>query len=143
MAMNDVQPSGISDPQDDSTALLIDAQPDGAGDGTFSIGPPQAVTNSRDLPAVSAAEEAVAVQTANADLGDQHPDNVVDDEGDLPAPEPDADAGEELPSEDELAAAVADVDADDVDDVGFDEADRQDPLDDMDALMARARMGGS
>lgn len=38
---------------------------------------------------------------------------------------------------------MADVNTDGVDDVGFDEADLDDPNDDFEALVGRARMGGS
>ena len=94
-----------------------------AGDATFTVGPPYPVTDSRDLPAVNALDEAGFVH--GADLPD-HPDNV--------GPEPDdADVDvladhddhveDDLPSDDDLLGLVAEVDADDVDTVGFDAAD--------------------
>src|SRR4029450_7689122 len=83
--------------------------------------------DSRKLPAVSAEEEAGVVH--GADLGDKHPDNVYIDDDNGAALEPDADAGEELPGDDELESLVADVDTDGVDDVGFDASDLEGPLD--------------
>jgi hypothetical protein len=137
MGDTDASPTGV--PESDS--LLDEAQPDAPGDGTFSIGPPQPIEDSRDLPAVAAPDEAAAVH--GADLGDKHPDNVpIVDDGDVAPPEPDADAGEVLPGDDELDALVAGVDTDDVDDVGFDGGDVQNPLDDVETLAGRARMGG-
>jgi hypothetical protein len=118
MAMDDTEPPGTRDPGSDSTE---------AGDGTFSIGPLQPVEDSRKLPAVSAEDEAGAVH--GADLGDKHPDNVHIVDDDVAALEPDADAGEELPGDDELESLVADVDTDAVDEVGFDAADLEVPLD--------------
>jgi hypothetical protein len=85
----------------------------------FIVGPPQPVTDSRDLPAVTAVDEAGFVH--GADLGDEHPDNTlpdVDDDVDL--------EDEDLPTEEEIDGLVADVDPDGVDAVGFDDAD--DPL---------------
>jgi hypothetical protein len=95
--------------------------PDQSEDGTFTVGPPEAVSDSRLLPAVSADSEADIV--LGADMGDDHPDNKGADSADPDALEPDADADEDLPSEDELAALVADVDLSTVDEVGFDDAD--------------------
>lgn len=84
--MDDAQRLGIGDPED-SSVLLDQGMPDAADDGTFSIGPPQPVVDSRELPAVSPDDEAGAVQTANADLGDRHPDNLnVVPEDDTPPP---------------------------------------------------------
>lgn len=130
--MEDTESAGTSDPESDSTALLNDVAPDEAGDGTFSIGPPQPVEDSRMLPAVSAEDEAGAVQ--GDDVAD-HPDNIGPD--DVAPLEPDTDAGEELPGDDELESLVADVDTDAVDDVGFNAADQEVPLD------GPSRMGGS
>lgn len=97
--------------------------PDQSGSPTFSVGPPEAVTDSRLLPAVAPEDEAASVH--GADIGDDHPDNL--DTGstdpDVLAMEPDADADEDLPSEDELAALVAGVDLSTVDEVGFDDGD--------------------
>lgn len=91
---------------------------------TFPIGPPESVTDSRELPAVTAAEEAGFVR--GADLGAGHPDNVHVDpgvNGEEVVPEPDPDAGEDLPGEDALDAVLAGVDPDAVDTVGFDDTD--------------------
>ncbi len=94
---------------------------------TFTIGPPQPVTDSRDLPAVTAEAEAGFV--TGADLGYNHPDNVpTDPDVDAVLPEPSVGVDEDLPSEDELDTLVADVDVDDVDAVGFDDADLVEPL---------------
>jgi hypothetical protein len=98
-------------------------------DEAFAIGPAEQVTDSRDLPAVSAEDEAAFVH--GEDLGEDHPDNehvdpAVDDE--IIVPEPDSDAGEDLPGEDTLDAVVAGVDPDAVDTVGFDDADLVQPL---------------
>jgi hypothetical protein len=90
-----------------------------ADDGFFTVGPPRPVTDSRDLPAVTAEDEAGFVH--GADLGDDHPDNrPTDVEVAAALAHLDAD---DLPSEDELDALVAEVDPDDVDDVGFDDTD--------------------
>lgn len=111
-------------------------------EATFTIGPPQPVTDSRDLPAVTAEDEAGFV--SGADLGYDHPDNVpTDPELDAVLPEPSADEDEDLPSEDELDALVADVDTDDVDSVGFDEADLEEPLGTDTADSDRSDRGGS
>lgn len=140
--MDDSKPPEMIDPENDPNALLSEAVPDESGDGTFSIGPPQPVQDSRQLPAVSVDDEAGAVH--GADLGDKHPDNaLMADDGDVAAPEPDADAGEALPGDEELDSLTADVDTDAVDDVGFDDADLEDALDDLETLTGRARMGGS
>lgn len=96
---------------------------------TFTVGPPQPVTDSRDLPAVTAEDEAGFVH--GADLGDDHPDNRPADSDDADAgavlPEIGAEDDEDLPSEDELDGLVANVDPDDVDSVGFDDADLGEP----------------
>jgi hypothetical protein len=91
-----------------------------ADDGFFTVGPPQPVTDSRDLPAVTAEDEAGLVH--GADLGDDHPDNRLTD-AEVAAVLADLDADEDLPSEAELDDLVAGVDPDDVDAVGFDETD--------------------
>lgn len=106
-------------------ALEITDQP------RFTIGPPDPVTDPQQLPAVTAEEEADFVGRANR--GAEHPDNTATDEDDddgveaVEALEP-ADDDEDLAGEDELADLVADVDVDDVDDVGFDDADLEEPL---------------
>jgi hypothetical protein len=87
-----------------------------------TVGPPHPVTDSRDLPAVTAEDEAGLVQ--GADLGSDHPDNGptdVDVDAVLSAIE--AEDDEDLSSEEELDGLVADVDPDDVDAVGFDDSD--------------------
>lgn len=102
--------------------------PEDFGDATFTIGPPHPVTDSRQLPAVDAQDEASLV--SGADLAGDHPDNtaldpddpeVVGDPADQAQDEP-----EDLPGDDELASLVAEVDADDVDGVGFDDSDASD-----------------
>ena len=104
--------------------------PSEPGEATFTVGPPHPVTDSRQLPAVDAQDEAGVV--SGADLGDDHPDNtpldpgdpdLVGDPADLADDEP-----EDLPGDDELASVVTDVDPDDVDDVGFDDSDVVEPL---------------
>lgn len=108
---------------DMSEATILTTDPDQSDEGTFSIGPPEAVTDSRQLPAVSAEDEAHAVH--GSDLGDAHPDNRAAEGADLEvaALEPDEDAGEALPSDEELASLVADVDVTAVDEVGYDDGD--------------------
>lgn len=109
------------------------------GEPGFTIGPPQAVTDPGQLPAVTAEEEADFVSRANR--GAEHPDNVAvdaiaeaDDDVVAEAPQPLGlvagvdDDDEDLPGEDELDALVADVDEDDIDDVGFDDDDLDEPL---------------
>lgn len=98
----------------------------------FTVGPPEPILDSRRLPAVTAEDEESFVPAA--DLAEDHPDNdseppddeigmgPVDQVGDM------EDEGE-TPSPDELDALVADVDGDDVDQVGFDDADLAEPLD--------------
>lgn len=114
-------------------------------EGAFTVGPPQPVTDSRKLPAVSADDEAGFV--SGADLADNHPDNNADPDGadvDVVLPAPSAEDDEGLPSEDELDALVADVDTADVDAVGFDDADLQEPLGaDIANGLDRSETGGS
>ncbi|WP_270890021.1 hypothetical protein [Pedococcus sp. 5OH_020] len=94
----------------------------------FTIGPPEPVEDSRLLPVVTADDEAGFV--TGADLGDAHPDNVAQLPDEVAAqldsvPEGQADPpasnanGESLPTQDELDAAVADVDPQNVDPDGF------------------------
>lgn len=116
-------------------------------DGKFTVGPPAPISDPRRLPAVSAEEEADFVRKANRDV--PHPDNEGADEPDFvpvhdlvgvqdlvgaPPPRPlglltaaDEQPGEDedLPSEDELAELVADVDVDDIDPDGFDDTDEE------------------
>ncbi|GAB3678097.1 hypothetical protein [Angustibacter aerolatus] len=101
---------------------MKDNEPFSAGDGpdTDLVGPPDPVTDSRQLPACTADDEARVVQGASTP---DHPDNGPGDEPDEVAPPPDADADAELPGADELAVLVQDVDGDAVDDVGFDDTD--------------------
>lgn len=112
----------------------------------FTVGPPQPVTDSRDLPAVTAEDEAGFV--SGADLGHDHPDNRPPDpdgtDVDPVLPAPSAEDDEDLPSEDELDGLVADIDTDDVDAVGFDDADLEEPLgtDIADGLGDRSETGG-
>lgn len=116
-------------------------------EATFTVGPPQPVTDSRDLPAVTAEDEAGFVH--GADLGNDHPDNRPtdsdDEDVDAVLPGIGAEDDEDLPSEDELDGLVADVDADDVDSVGFDDADLEEPLgtDIANGLGGRSQTGGS
>lgn len=117
-------------------------------EATFTIGPPQPVTDSRDLPAVTPEEEAGFVRgTEPGD--DPPPDNgPTDSDGadvDAVLPEAGAEDDEDLPSEDELDGLVADVDTDDVDSVGFDDADLGEPLgtDITHDLGDRSQTGGS
>lgn len=117
-----------------TTADAADGAADGAGDPTFTLGPPHPVTDSRRLPAIDAQDEASVV--SGGDLGDDHPDNTpldaadpeLGDPADLAEDEP-----EDLPGDDELAALVADVDPDAVDDVGFDDSDLTDPVEPLPA----------
>lgn len=97
-----------------------------ASEPIFTIGPPQPVEDSRKLPAVTAEDEAGFVH--GADLGYDHPDNIDSDLAGVDAvPQPEAEDDEEVPSEDELDNLVAAVDPDDVDGVGFDDADLEEP----------------
>lgn len=104
---------------------------------SFTIGPPEPVTDARRLPAVDAEDEAGFV--SGADLGADHPDNAAAD--DLPVvavqASSDDDDDEPLPSEAEVAALVADVDTDAIDAVGFDASDTDLPE------PAGSRRGGS
>jgi hypothetical protein len=96
----------------------------------FTVGPPDPVTDPQQLPAVTAEEEAEFVTWANR--GAEHPDNAAtdaDDEGEAElTPEPSAEDDDDLPGEDELGELVSDVDVDDVDSVGFDDADLAEPF---------------
>jgi hypothetical protein len=89
-------------------------------DGVFTVGPPEAVTDSRQLPAVTPEQEAQHVH--GADLGSEHPDNVADvpEYEQLSALE---DEGEDLPTEAELAEQIAGIDPNAVDLVGFDDSE--------------------
>lgn len=110
-------------------------QPDPAGEAQFVVGPPQPVTDSRQLPAVDSDGESGFV-VSGANLGSEHPDNIELDQaqladdplgvsaGDVAEPPPD----DVRPTDDELAADVADVDTDAVDAVGFDASDVVDDL---------------
>jgi len=95
------------------------------------VGPPEPVTDSRELPAVTAEDEAGFVH--GADLGDLHPDNVDGADDDAPPVLTGVVEEEELPGDDELDALVADIDTEDVDQVGFGEDDLRTPplLDDL------------
>jgi hypothetical protein len=98
-----------------------------------------------NLPPVTAEEEAGFVH--GADLGKDHPDNVpLDSDGvdvDAVLPQTTAENDEDLPSEDELDDLVAGVDSDDVDNVGFDDADLEEPLGIADRLGDQPQAGGS
>jgi len=113
----------------------------------FTVGPPQLVADSRNLPAVTAEDEAGFVH--GADLGNDHPDNVpldsdgIDVDAGLPLPQPAAEHDEDLPSEDELDELVADVDTAAIDGVGFDDADLEAPLDLADRQGGQPQAGGS
>jgi hypothetical protein len=112
---------------------------------TFTIGPPQPVTDSRNLPSVTAEGEAGFVH--GADLGRDHPDNVPLDSNGVDAdqvlPQTTAENDEDLPSEDELDDLVVSVDSDDVDKVGFDDADLEEPLGIADRRDDEPQAGGS
>lgn len=131
------------------TLPASDGWPVMSDDAVFTVGPPQPVTDSRDLPAVTAEDEAGFV--TGADLGRDHPDNRPPDPDDTDVdpvlPAPSAEDDEDLPSEDELDAdaLVAVIDTDDVDAVGFDDADLAEPLgaDLTDGLGDRSETGGS
>lgn len=98
---------------------------------TFTIGPPDPVLDSRRLPAVTSGDESGFV--TGADLGPDHPDNTGepgDEEvglGPVSEEPGEAEAGQP-PGEAELDTLVADVDADDVDQQGFDDADLVEPV---------------
>lgn len=100
----------------DLSDLPRSLEPDESGDGTFTIGPPEAVTDSRNLPAVSDADETTALTGI---VPPDHPDNV---DLDSLVTDPDPDAGEPLPTDADLDALVAGVDTDRVD-PAFDGAD--------------------
>src|SRR5829696_1778940 len=91
---------------------------------SFTVGPPEAVTDSRQLPAVTSEEEAGSVH--GADLEDEHPDNKETDLEGVDAPQPDPGIVEDdvLPSEEELDAVVADVGTD-LEGPAFDETDAE------------------
>ena len=89
-------------------------------EATFTVGPPLPVTDPNHLPAVTDEDEAGFVH--GADLGYDHPDNGFSDA------EVGALLAEDLPSEDELDVLVADVNPDDVDAIGFNDADLEEPL---------------
>ncbi len=115
---------------------------------TFTIGPPLPVTDSRDLPAVTPEEEAGFVRGTEPGDDPPHDNGPTDSDGadfDAVLPEVGAKDDEDLPSEDELADLVADVDTDDVDPVGFDDAGLGEPLgtDVTDGLGDRSQTGGS
>jgi hypothetical protein len=98
--------------------------------GFFTVGPPEPVLDSRLVgQAVTPEDEARFVH--GEDLGDDHPDNVTteSDSSDVDEVPPQTEDGDEedLPGEDELSDLVAAVDPDDVDEVGFDEADLEEP----------------
>jgi len=108
-----------------------------SGQGTpdeaiFTVGPPHPVTDSRELPAVTAEGEAGIV--SGADLGYDHPDNRVSapDPGDVGLgsglPDSSAEGREDPPDEAELIDLVADVDVNAVDTIGFDDSDQVEPL---------------
>lgn len=128
--------SAIETAADEQDELVV------TGERGFTIGPPQAVTDPQQLPAVTPEQEADFVSRANA--GIKHPDSaaadaVADVQGDdveaAEAAQPlgvfagvDNEEDEDLPGDDELDALVAEVDEDDVDDVGFDDDDVEEPL---------------
>ena len=98
---------------------------------SFTIGPPEPVTDSRELPVVTPDDESGFV--TGADLEADHPDNeyeapddVLDEvlvaatpEEQAAAEEAAGDPDEPLPAETELDRLTADVDSDDVDTTGF------------------------
>lgn len=115
--------------------------------GTFTVGPPEPILDSRRLPAVSGDEEDDFV--TGADLGADHPDNGPEppdeevglDTRSAPTFRPDASL-EPPPSTDELDALVTDVDPEAVDAVGFDDSDLGEPVA-ADDRAAGAVQGGS
>jgi hypothetical protein len=111
-------------------------------DATFTVGPPQPVTDSRELPAVTEEDEAGFVH--GADLGYDHPDNLpTDAEVDAILAELEAEA-EDLLTEEEVDVVVAGVDADAVDAVGFDETDLAEPFEpDVPEVPGDTEAGGS
>jgi hypothetical protein len=93
---------------------------------SFTVGPHEAVTDSRQLPAVTSEEEAGSVH--GADLEDDHPDNRETDLEGVDAPQPDPGIVEDdvLPSEEELDLdpEVAGVDTE-LEGLAFDETDAE------------------
>jgi hypothetical protein len=112
-----------------------------ADEAIFTVGPPQPVEDSRKLPAVTAEDEAGFVH--GADLGYDHPDNIDSDLAGVDADPKTEPEDEDLPSEDELDDLVADVDPDDVDLVGFDDTDLEEPTEIADRLGDQSPAGGS
>ena len=95
---------------------------------TSSVTAAEAPVDSPKLRTITADEEEQVV--SGADLGAEHPDNMValdDDAAEVVAPAPPADADEDLPGDDELDDLISDVDVDDVDQVGFDDSDITEP----------------
>jgi len=98
---------------------------------TFTIGPPDPVLDSRQLPAVTSDDEAGFV--TGADLGPDHPDNSGEPDteevglGTVTEASGEADDGP-APADAELDTLVADVDPDDVDEQGFDDSDLVEPV---------------
>jgi hypothetical protein len=112
-----------------------------SNEAIFTIGPPQPVEDSRKLPAITAEDEAGFVH--GADLGYDHPDNIDSDLAGVDAdPQTEAEDDEALPGEDELDDLVAEVDPNDVDGVGFDDADLEEPLAIADRLGDHPQAGG-
>jgi hypothetical protein len=117
-------------------------------EATFTVGPPQPVTDSRNLPAVTAEEEAEFIRGTEPGDDPPHDNGPTDSDGagaDAVVPETGAEDHEDLPSEDELDGLVADVNTDDVDSVGFDDADLGEPSGTgiTDAVGDRSQAGGS
>lgn len=96
----------------------------------FTVGPPDPVTDSRQLPVITTEDESGFV--TGADLVDDHPDNAEDAPDDVldqvlvaASPEEQAAAeeaaGDDVPDadDDELDGLTAEVDTDDVDPSGF------------------------
>ena len=96
----------------------------------FTVGPPDPVTDSRQLPVITTEDESGFV--TGADLVDDHPDNAEDAPDDVldqvlvaASPEEQAAAeeaaGDDVPdaADDELDGLTAEVDTDDVDPSGF------------------------
>ncbi len=113
------QAGEAEEPNPEVAAIADNPDPDEAGDGTFSVGPPDAIFDSRLLPAVTADDEAALVATTADPLDD------VDEPPDVPVPPADDDADQELPGDDELDALISDVDTDSVE-TGFDASMLQD-----------------
>jgi len=114
----------------DAAARGEQAEPVVPDQRRFTVGPPDPVMDPQQLPAVTAEEEAEFVTQANR--GAEHPDNAAtdaDDEGEAElTPESAAADDDDLPGEDELGELVSDEDVDDVDGVGFDDADLDEPF---------------